>query len=222
MAWSRRIQSGCPSTFRNRIETVTTDDWSGLTLIVAGLVGGLASCGIRFRRGTYLERQQLKWISLSAALVIVSWILAFFFYYTSFLSQVAIALSVLSLPISACLAIIRYRLFDLDLAIKRSLVYATLTATLTAIYLGSVLVLQLALGTFGSDSSLVIAGSTLAVAAAFRPLRARTQTVVDRRFDRRRYDAAVMLESFSHRPRRTRSRRTRSGIAWGCCHHHAT
>ena len=139
--------------------------------------------------------------SLSAALLVICGIFALFFFYTSVLSQIAIAFAILSVPIAACIAIIRYRLYDVDLVIKRSLVYATLTAVLTAIYVGSVLVLQFALGTFGSESSLVIAGSTLAAAAAFRPMRTWIQDVVDRRFDRQRYDAAVTLESFSHRLR---------------------
>ncbi len=182
--------------------------YTGLVLLIAGLAGGLVSLVFRFRRGTYLERQQLKWISLSAALVVTSGTFALFFWYTSLLSQIGISLALLSVPIAACVAIIRYRLYDVDLVIKRSLVYATLTAALTAIYLGTVLVMQLALGTFSSDSSLVIAASTLAVAAAFRPLRSRIQAAVDRRFDRRRYDAALTLESFSGRLRNELDLRT--------------
>ncbi len=182
--------------------------YTGLVLLIAGLAGGLVSLVFRFRRGTYLERQQLKWISLSAALVVTSGTFALFFWYTSLLSQIGISLALLSVPIAACVAIIRYRLYDVDLVIKRSLVYATLTAALTAIYLGTVLLMQLTLGTFSSDSSLVIAASTLAVAAAFRPLRSRIQAAVDRRFDRRRYDAALTLESFSGRLRNELDLRT--------------
>jgi hypothetical protein len=168
---------------------------------VSCLILGAIAIVVRFRRSRGDERQQLKWFTWSAlALALV------------FVAQSALetstgdriaevdGLAMALVPTSAAIAILRYRLYDIDLVINRSLVYGALTALLGAAYFAMVVVLQ-KLIPGASDSDLTIAGSTLAVAALFRPLRSRVQRFIDRRFYRRKVDAQETLESFSSRLR---------------------
>lgn len=166
---------------------------------LACVVGSGASLVVRFVRSRGTERRQLKLFTYACTLFIVL-----------FLGMgLADGLAGLSLPswaegliitlpsIGAGAAILRHRLYDIDVIINRTLVYGALTAILAAAYLGIVVLLQRVLGPITADSDLAIAGSTLAVAALFRPLRSRVQGFIDRRFYRRKYDVAATLEEFS-------------------------
>jgi hypothetical protein len=168
-------------------------------LVAIGIVGSAASLVVRFRRARGVERVQLKWLALAgvvAGLTILAGTTAGYAVLGADASNGVIMLGVMGLPIATGIAITRYRLYDIDVVINRALVYGTLTASLGAFYLTSVLLLQLALNRFISGSSLAVAASTLAVAALFGPARARTQELVDRQFFRNRYDANRALQGF--------------------------
>jgi hypothetical protein len=187
------------------VSSSALDLFTGLMflLLLVGVPGSAASLIVRYRRAAGEQRQQIKWLALAGGLVAVAVPIGTLGYdvWGETVSNVMIMLSVLGLPVAAGVAILRYRLYDIDVVINRALVYGALTATLAGAYLASVLVLQLALSGLTEDSGLAVAGSTLAVAALFRPARTRIQEAVDRRFFRRRYDAARTLESFSARLR---------------------
>lgn len=172
----------------------------GVALIVSMLCG-LASVIVRFRRSRGDERQQLKWFMYAGALfacqVLIDEIAG------PLPGDLLFGLIIAFLPISAGIAILKYRLYDIDVLINRTLVYGTLTILLVLVYLGGVLVVGTALRElFGRESNqAAVAASTLAVAALFGPVRARLQSIIDRRFYRRRYDATQTLEAFSGRLR---------------------
>jgi hypothetical protein len=174
----------------------------GFPCFAFAAIGSMASLVVRFRGSHGVERQQLKWMAAAAALVVTAWFVnAFFDQALRTDISLILPLALLALPAAVAIAVLRYRLWDLGLVVRRTLVYGALSATLAAWYLGIVLLLQLALEPLTSDSGLAIAGSTLAVAALFRPARRRIQGLVDRRFYRRRYDAARTVEGFSARLR---------------------
>jgi hypothetical protein len=170
--------------------------------LALAIFGSIASLFVRFRRARNVERQQLKWLSYTGALVGVALAVAIAIEAivgprAVDLTNTIISLALALVPVAMGIAILRHRLFDIDVVINRTLVYGALTATLGGAYLGSVLLVSLAVG----RSGFAVAVSTLAVAALFRPARSRIQAVVDRRFYRRRYDAHQTLEAFGGRLR---------------------
>jgi hypothetical protein len=173
---------------------------AGVVVVLVSLLVGAGSLVVRFRRARGVERQQLRWLAYAAALAaglllvaLAAGVLA-----KDEVVTASLALGVALLPLATGAAILRYRLYDLDRIISRTLAYGLLTVLLGGGYAAVVLGLGQLLG---QDSSLVVAGATLAVAAVFQPARRRVQAMVDRRFNRRRYDAARTIAAFSARLR---------------------
>ena len=164
------------------------------------LFASAASLVVRFRRSGSVGRQQIKWLAL-AAVAIPVWFLTNAPVQaavpTLFIVLDAFIVSTL-IPLAAGIAILRHRLYDIDVVINRALVYGVLTASLALVYFGGIAALQgLLRALTGQESSLVVVASTLAIAALFSPLRRRIQGFIDRGFYRRKYDAARTLEAFS-------------------------
>ena len=173
----------------------------GWIFMGAGVALAALAMRSRLRRARGFERQQLKWIAFAASIAGVVIVAAFASFFLSAeginaLRIVALGIACSAFPVASGVAILRYRLYDIDVVINRTLVYGALTATLAGSYIGGVLLLQLALSGVTEGSGLAVAASTLGVAALFRPARTRIQEVVDRRFFRRKYDAAQTLERF--------------------------
>ena len=173
---------------------------SGVVVLAALLAGAWSLVG-RFRRARGAERQQLRWLAWGAVLAAMALLVAI----TELaldgdtaVFQAAVGVCLAVLPLATGAAILRYRLYDLDRIISRTLAYGLLTLVLG----GGYAVVALGLGQLlGQDSSLVVAAATLCVAALFQPLRRRVQAVVDRRFNRRRYDATRVIDEFGARLR---------------------
>ena len=171
----------------------------GVASFVLPGVLAIAATVVRIRRSRGAERQQLKWLLYPVAVFVVaiatasvtqqawSWTLAL--------------ISFAGIPIAAGIAILRYRLYDIDVVIRRTLVYGVLVGVLGLVYVSMVLVLQAALSQITGGETLPVALSTLAIAALFGPVRSRVRALVDRRFYRARYDAQRTLEAFAGRLR---------------------
>jgi hypothetical protein len=174
---------------------------AGVVVVLVSLLVGAGSLVVRFRRARGTERQQLRWLAYAAALaagLLLVALVSGFLLANDNVTFASLSLGMALLPLATGAAILRYRLYDIDRIISRTLAYGLLTVLLGGGYAAVVLGLGQLLG---RDSSLVVAGATLAVAAVFQPARRRIQALVDRRFNRRRYDAARTIEAFSARLR---------------------
>jgi hypothetical protein len=168
-----------------------------------------ASMVVRFRRARGVERQQLKWFTYVPLVAVLVWLVSSVPALMSGPPTVVVVLRVyvvgaiisVGIPLAIGIAVLRYRLYDIDRLINRTLVYGLLTALLVAVYAAGVFVLGQLLNPVGGHSELAVAASTLAVAALFQPARRRVQAGVDRRFNRRRYDATKSVAAFSTRLR---------------------
>lgn len=164
--------------------------------LVLGLGGAVASIVVRFRRSRGVERQQMKWLLWSTALLPLPVVLE----PVPVAGELSLPVALAAVPTAIGVAILRYRLWDIDRLVSRTVTYAVVTALLAGTYVGLVLALQSFAGP-ADASDLVVAVSTLAVAALFRPVRDRVQRVVDRRFHRARFDQDRILVDFVGRLR---------------------
>ena len=190
------------------VDTPLTDvgTFLGGPIAVLVLALAVASLVLRYRRSSGIERAQLKWFAYVMAISVPSFLLGLTLLGTDgpavIVSNIALAVAFggfALLPVAIGIAVLRYRLYDIDLVIRRTLVYGALAALLAAAYVGSVLALSAVLAPLTSENSLAVAGSTLVVAALFSPVRSRVKAVVDRRFYRSRYDAKQELADLSQR-----------------------
>jgi hypothetical protein len=176
----------------------TADGVFGLLLLgqLFLLATALVSLVLRLRRASGEERQQVKWFVYTVVTVILVFVVS------TLIIGVGVLFPLFGLiPVSVAVAVFKYRLYDIDRLINRTLVYGLLTALLIGVYAGLVFLLGRLLDPATGDSALAVAASTLAVAALFQPARRRVQALVDRRFNRARYDAAQTVERFSARLR---------------------
>jgi hypothetical protein len=172
----------------------------GIALLLVGLLASVTSLILRLRGAKGDERQQLKWFVYAAALMAggTAGGLVFSTGRASLIAGFMSILGFMGLPICTGIAILKYRLYDIDVVINRTLVYGSLTAALVAIYFGGIVLLQrLFVALTSQESTLAVVASTLLIAALFTPLRRSIQSFIDRRFYRRKYDAAKTLEAFS-------------------------
>jgi hypothetical protein len=182
-----------------------------LPLLPLCMLASALSLVLRYRRSRGVEREQIKWIAFAASVVGLLYLIAMVGSFTYSgpwgapgtplwlgLLQQAALVSFTAVPIAVGFAVLRYRLYDVDILINRTLVYGSLTATLIALYFGGIVVLQRVFVLLTSQqSTLAVVASTLLIAALFTPLRRRIQSFIDRRFYRSKYDARKTLEAFS-------------------------
>jgi hypothetical protein len=178
----------------------------GIAALLIAVAASILSLVVRYRAAQTVERRQIQWLMyagmlVAAGLCAVAALEMVGGPATAPYGELIPSFALATVPIATGIAILRHRLFDIDVVVNRTLVYGGLTVSLGAAYVGSVLLLQLVLSPLTEASGLAVAASTLTVAALFRPVRSRIQAVVDRRFFRRKYDAARTLAAFGVRLR---------------------
>ena len=186
------------------LRSVLRNSWLGWgiwILLGMSVVAGAVSLVLRYRRARGVQRQQLKWLALAAAMVGLGFVFLVGTAGDAEWAGAFTAISILLLPVLVGVAILRYRLYDIDTVINRTLVYGSVSAVMALVYIvGVVGVGDVIRQISGQESNqLAVAASTLAVAALFRPARSRLQNLIDRRFYRRKYDAILTVEAFSTR-----------------------
>jgi hypothetical protein len=188
-------------------EILTAIEGPGNGILPIAVLASISSTIIRFWRARGRERLQLKWVMYAAAVTATSFLVSFMLPepVPQTLQDAVFLLGVAAfaaIPVAAGIAILRHRLYDIDVIVNRTLVYATLTVMLAAVYVAGVVVLQdIFRAITGQESNLAVVASTLAIAALFGPLRRRVQAFIDRRFYRRKYDAKRVLDEFAARLR---------------------
>jgi hypothetical protein len=193
---------------------VIPDEWvralySVVLQVIVGVLALLcaASLLVRYKHGSVVEKTQIKWIAFASSIFGLLYLVTILTLVATGLGwasddpvalavQLPAALTWIIIPVTIAIAILRHHLFDIDIIIRRTLVYSTLTLTLGLVYVGCILLSRMLVARYTSGSELAIVASTLAIAALFNPLRRRIQNFIDRRFYRRKYDAAKVLAAF--------------------------
>ncbi len=207
--------SGGDWSLPNPIGFIPIEVWNGPLMIIWGIglltmvSASVVSLFMRYRRAQTAEREQIKWLLFAGAFFVIVYGLTFFLssaeepVLDNGLTNLLFVLSILAFPAAITIAVFRYRLYDIDVVIRKTLLYSALTALLALVYFGSVILLQ---GLFSrlagvQQSTLAVVISTLVIAALFTPLRRRIQDWIDRRFYRKKYDAQQVLAQFAQTAR---------------------
>jgi len=170
--------------------------------VLVFVLAGAAALAVRVRRARGVERQQLRWMASSFAFLVAAILSGFVMAYVVFGSEIGLVwlpamIAFPTVPIAIGIAVLRYRLYDIDRIISRTISYGAVSATLVVVYAGLILLLQAPLTAVTGGETLAVAASTLVAAALFQPLRRRIHGAVDRRFNRARYDAERTAASFA-------------------------